>query len=435
MLNNKNDWRERRAVLLLECGALTKKAEQHELSAADRTMFRAKLDEAQELKLRIEAAGGDCEPGWNQTRADQVHNRPGAGAVTTYDGGGVFRGLGDFLQSVVQSTVVGGTRDERLMQQRGALGMGETIASTGGFTVDQPLANMLLEKVFSGGEIASRLNRIPLTTPNTNGVRIPFIDETSRVNGSRLGGVQTYWAAEGATLTASKPKIGQIYMDLCKLTALCYASNELLADMGAMGTILTQAFTRELTYALEDGVIAGIGAGQPLGILNAGCTVSVAKEGSQTAATIDFRNVSKMLARLHPASWKNAVWLANVSTIPQLVKCVVPTQNLAASENVGGGLPLYDMSEQKLAGLPVVFVEQTKALGTVGDLILADLSQYLLIEKQMQSASSIHVQFLTDESAFRFTWRINGQPAWSSALTPANGSDTVSPFVTLATRA
>ena len=81
-------------------------------------------------------------------------------------------------------------------------------------------------------------------------------------------------------------------------------------------------------------------------------------------------------------------------------------------------------------------IEQCSALGDVGDIILADLSQYLTIEKGgLQSASSIHVQFVTDETAYRFVVRNNGQPIWNSALTPYKGANDLSPFVTLAERA
>jgi HK97 family phage major capsid protein len=81
-------------------------------------------------------------------------------------------------------------------------------------------------------------------------------------------------------------------------------------------------------------------------------------------------------------------------------------------------------------------IEQCSTLGDKGDIILADFSQYLLIDKgQMQNATSIHVKFVNDETAFRFVYRLDGQPMWNSALTPYKGSDTLSPFVTLAERA
>jgi HK97 family phage major capsid protein len=90
-----------------------------------------------------------------------------------------------------------------------------------------------------------------------------------------------------------------------------------------------------------------------------------------------------------------------------------------------------------LFGRPVLEIEQTATLGTVGDVVLADLSQYLMIEKGgMESASSIHVKFTTDETAFRFVMRVDGQPAWNQYLTPASGSTNyLSPFIALATRA
>jgi hypothetical protein len=47
----------------------------------------------------------------------------------------------------------------------------------------------------------------------------------------------------------------------------------------------------------------------------------------------------------------------------------------------------------------------------------------------------MHVKFEEGETAFRFTYRTNGQPLWESALTPKNGTNTVAPFVVLAERA
>ena len=52
-------------------------------------------------------------------------------------------------------------------------------------------------------------------------------------------------------------------------------------------------------------------------------------------------------------------------------------------------------------------------------------------------ATSIHVQFLAGEQVLRFTFRNNGAPGYSwagGALTPAKGTNTLSPFVALATR-
>jgi HK97 family phage major capsid protein len=88
-----------------------------------------------------------------------------------------------------------------------------------------------------------------------------------------------------------------------------------------------------------------------------------------------------------------------------------------------------------LMGRPVIPVEQCSTLGTVGDIVLADMSQYLLIDKGgIQSAVSMHVQFANDETVLRFVYRVDGQSLWSDDLTPYQGTNTVSPFVALASR-
>ena len=89
-----------------------------------------------------------------------------------------------------------------------------------------------------------------------------------------------------------------------------------------------------------------------------------------------------------------------------------------------------------LMGRPVIEVEYAPSLSSQGDITLVDLSQYQLIEKAsgIQAASSMHVRFLNDEMTFRMIYRCDGQPWWNAALTPKNGSNTQSPFITLATR-
>ena len=87
-------------------------------------------------------------------------------------------------------------------------------------------------------------------------------------------------------------------------------------------------------------------------------------------------------------------------------------------------------------GRPIFEIEQCEALGTVGDIIFADFKEYLLIDKAsgINTQTSIHIKFLTDETAFRFTYRCDGEPIWKSAVTPYKGSASRSPFIALETR-
>jgi len=101
-----------------------------------------------------------------------------------------------------------------------------------------------------------------------------------------------------------------------------------------------------------------------------------------------------------------------------------------------GSLP--SQPENRLLGLPMIEVEQCQALGTAGDLILADLKNgYIIADKGgIQADMSIHVEFLTDQSVFRFVYRVDGQPVRASALEPYKGGAgaTQSHFVALETR-
>ena len=124
-----------------------------------------------------------------------------------------------------------------------------------------------------------------------------------------------------------------------------------------------------------------------------------------------------------------------------------PVTNVAGTENVGGiGLAQSGISYAPsgangnqlatLMGRPVIPVEYCATLGTVGDIILVDLDQYVMIDKGgIQSAQSMHVRFVNAEQTFRLTYRVDGQPAQRAAITPFKGSNTLSPYVTLATRA
>ncbi|MCC7371634.1 MAG: phage major capsid protein [Chloroflexi bacterium] len=344
-----------------------------------------------------------------------------------------WSGFGEFLQAVARAEGPGAQIDPRLTYRAAASGANESVASDGGYLVQQDFSSELLRRAYQTGQVMSRARHIPISS-GANGLKINGINETSRANGSRWGGVQAYWAAEADTVTASRPRFRQIELTLNKLMAIFYATDELVADAAALESVGMQAFSEEFGFKLDDAGLRGAGAGQPLGILNCPALVSVAKETGQAAATIVVENLVKMWARMWGPSRQNAVWFYNQDVEPQLF-----TMGLIVGT---GGAPIYmppgGLSASPygtLFGRPMIPIEQCSTLGTVGDIILADMSQYIVAEKGgMQSASSLHVRFLYDEATYRFTLRVDGQPLWQSALTPAQGSNTLSPFVALATR-
>jgi HK97 family phage major capsid protein len=108
-----------------------------------------------------------------------------------------------------------------------------------------------------------------------------------------------------------------------------------------------------------------------------------------------------------------------------------------------GGVPVYlpaggasATPYGSLMGRPVIVTEQCAKLGDVGDIILADMSDYIGIDKGgLESDTSIHLQFLYDEQVFRFRYRFNGAPYTNSPVTTYKGnSNTISPYVALGAR-
>ena len=338
-----------------------------------------------------------------------------------------FSSFGEQLMAAYRAAMPGGKVDERL-STRAASGLNETTPSDGGFLVQQDFVTELLKRTYETGILASKVKKIPIST-NANGMKINAIDEDSRANGSRWGGVQTYWEGEADELTASKPKFRQMELSLKKLTGLCYATDELLQDAAALEAVIRQAFAEEFGFKIDDAILSGSGEGEPLGILNSGAIVTVAKEASQTD-TITVENLIKMWNRLWSRSRANAVWYINQELEPYLYTLKIGDKPVY--------IPAGGLSEKPygtLFGRPVVPIEQCSAAGEAGDIILADIGQYLLIDKGgIKSASSIHVRFLYDENVFRFIYRVDGKPIWTKPLTPYKGSATVSPFVTLAKR-
>jgi HK97 family phage major capsid protein len=429
---------EKRAKLAADARALLKKAEdeKRDLKAEEKTEWDRIMAEVKTLGEQIERAqqmaGIEAELG--RSLQEPIKPDPAQSTQQAPAGKGPFRSLGEQLVAVAQFSKSNGRDvDPRLFEVR-ALGLNEAIPSEGGFLIQTDFQSELIKRTYETALLAGLCRKIGISA-GANGVRLNAIDETSRVAGSRWGGIQGYWLNEAGTKTASKPKFRQIDLKLEKLIGVCYATDELLQDASALESVIMQAFPEEFGFLVDAAIFSGTGAGQPLGILNSGAVVQVAKEAGQAADTVVAENISKMWARMWAPSRRTAVWLINQDVEPQLDLLSVPSGAF--------GMPVYmppgGLSEApygRLKGRPVMVIEHCETLGDAGDIVLSDFSQYLLADKNgIETATSIHVQFLTDETTFRFVYRVDGEPVWNAALTPAKGSNTLSPFVKLAARA
>ena len=346
-----------------------------------------------------------------------------------------FNSFADFAQSIYKAGASGRNANDKLRAYEKAVGspsLQEGDSEAGGYLIPEEFRAQLLQIAIDKTMILNRTMKIPMAT---NSISIPFVSGYDHSGGLVHGGVEFKWLDELAQKTATKPKFGKVNLKLNKCAGLCYVSDELLEDSPiSMEPLLNNAFTDALAWSLDWVFINGTGAGQPLGVMNSPCLVTVPIETGQSADTIVYENIVNMYSRL----WRtnNAVWLANKDTFPQLAQ-----MSLAVGT---GGAPVYLPANgasgtpySTLMGLPLIFTEHCRTLGDAGDIMLADWSQYLVGQKSggVQFASSIHLKFDYDQTAYRFVYRVDGQPWWLSALTPRYGSSTLSPFVILAERA
>jgi HK97 family phage major capsid protein len=228
--------------------------------------------------------------------------------------------LGEQLVAVASMARRPGHVDQRLMDYQGAVvaaaqGLNERVDSEGGFLVQHDVSAELLQSAYETGTLVSRTRQREVSG---SGLKIRAVDETSRADGSRLGGLQAYWTGEAETMTATKPKFRKIQMDLEKLTGVYYATDELLADGPALEAEVRSWFIEEFGFKFDDAIMRGTGAGMPLGILNA----PRSSARPPRAARRPTRSTRPTSRRCSPAcprrSLTNAVWTINQEVYPFL---------------------------------------------------------------------------------------------------------------------
>lgn len=329
-----------------------------------------------------------------------------------------FASPGEFFKAVKMAALYPGQEDARLKPLK-ATGLSEGVPADGGYLLQPQVSGGIIEKMLDTGKI---LGRVAMDSVGGNSMVYNGFDESTHV-GSVFGGVIGYWLNEGGTKTASAPKFYQVSLKLKKIAALCYATDELLEDVTALQGWLTRTVPEVLRWYVESAIISGNGTGRPLGITQSPCLVSQVREDANEINPSDF---AAMWSRRYQGA-NDYVWIVNPT--------VMAWMNMFSVGNWPVFMPQGSMVGKPYAtvyGAPVIESEHVAAAKSAGDVLLASLSNYQTIQKGgVQSASSIHVAFTTDETAFRFVYRIDGSPLWNSALTPENGS-TVSPFVSLA---
>jgi len=306
--------------------------------------------------------------------------------------------------------------------------MVEGTGTAGGMSVPDPLAAQWLDESLQNEIIRPRATVWPMTSSTRT---VPGWDGKDQSGGLLYGGFAMEFLAENAEGTAQDGKLRSITFKAHKGAIFCNISNELREDGQGFESQLEMAMKKSISLGLDYHFINGTGAGMPQGILQNPAKIEVAKESGQSADTVIFENAVNMFARMYPAGRSKAVWLANETTIPQLL-----TMSIAIGTG-GSRVEVFKESNGQftLLGRPLIFTPNLPVLGDAGDLVFVDLSQYAIgLRKDLRLEKSNIPGWTNDLMSYRVIVRVDGMGTWNTYISPRNG-DSLSWCVTLAERA
>lgn len=427
--------------------------EGRELTADERHSIRRRTQETERIEARIQALRADMSrPGTPQPRRTSpqatdplagIHGRDNGGARMPLSGSarfselfnrqpdpyaGRFANLGEFGIAVAS-----GGSDSRLMRVQAA-GMTEGSGVGGGFLVPPQYLADVLDSALTEELIRPRAMVLPMFSNSLNAASFDYQDGTSGAS----AGLTLRWAGEGSNLAEQTGKARDVLLKAKKGAIYVRVSNECANDAISFDRQLRTAMAGAVAQGLDYAGLQGSGVGQPLGVLQAPGTITVAKESGQAASTLMLQNLAKMLARLRPGSYRRAVWMVHQTALPLLYQMAIVIKNVAGTENVGGGsagVTIDADGNLRIFGRPVLVSDACSTLSSLGDIVLADWMGYIIglrADASIVRDDSRH--FDTDEVAFRMILRLDGQPVNSAPVKLRDGTNTVSHFVTLEAR-
>jgi len=378
---------------------------------------------------------------FKQTQEEIIKRLPKVEVIEREDPTGGFKSFGHFIHDVRKSkaeksktltkylqgisqknAVIRNTKDNLFKDV-----MMEGEDSAGGFLVPTQYRAALLQQALEVAFFYPRCQFIPMAT---NKIEIPAMFDTNH-SGDPIdfyGGVNIIRVAEKEQKTKSRPKFGNVELNLHEVAGLVYVTNALLEDSPiSVEAVLNSVFSQAIAFLVDDDCIEGDGAGKPEGFLNSPALITITRTGAGIAAA----DVTNLWQSLHPACKMNAIWIANHENFTPLTQTTIGDSPMWMPANGLSGKP-YDM----LMGRPCFFTEKAPAKDLKGDLSVVDPTQYLLGGKagfNVKTDMSMHLRFDYDETAYRFVLRYDGKGWWKAPLTPKNASEgfQLSPFVTL----
>ena len=429
--------------------ALTRADEWTDESRSEFDKLKAEVEQ-----IRADIARGEALETEKANADSRAGSQPNPGNVGGIEMGDApedrkFPSLEENFRAIVEASRPGGHVDPRLRpahidsdvtvlggrNKRAATGLSEGTGAYGGFFIDTQKADDLLAPMWETGVLLPRVKQYNITQQNANSVTFVAIDETDRGQGNRLGGLRLYTREEAGSVTASKPQWYEFEVKTKAVMAVCYFTEEQMQDTPGLVSLVQGYFQNEAGYEIDEYILNGDGASEPLGITNHDCLISASKETGQAADTVVAENFINMYARMPERNRRNAIWTYPANALPQMLQLSLDLGVTSVPLWLPGN-QLVGQPYNSILNRPVVELEQAPTVGDANDIMFIDPTQYLLVRKGgARTDLSIHVQFLYGETVMRFMFRLGGASWWKSAITPANDGDTLGPFIGLAERA
>ena len=326
----------------------------------------------------------------------------------------LWKDASDFLYAVKDAAK--GKFDERLYK---STGQNEATAADGGYLVEHRIGNEIYAAMAQSAIIMPKCDSLEIG-PNANGMKINQVNESARSATTLFGGVRVYSPNEGVAKTAFKQAYSQVDISLGKLCAVSYMTDELMQDRVALRSFIGNYVGQALAWVADDDILHGTTNTDMIEIESHASTVRFTVAGDHPTAV----ELAGMYASMLPGSVNRAEWYMSLDQYVNIMQ-------LESTSGVKLIQPSYEVSAYgTLFGRPINVIEQADVAANETSIMFLDLSQYLVIKKGgIEEAQSIHVKFLEDETAFRWTMRLGGSPKLASAITLASG-DIVAPFVT-----
>jgi len=365
-------------------------------------------------------------------REEETRLRPAAGAavapldVANHPGRNApearteFESVGEFMAAVAYNP-----NDQRLanLYQERAADQSMGSGPRGGFAVPTQFLDRMLHVSPQEAIIRPRAEVLPAGSPPDAAVTMPALDQTKgAAPANTYGGVTVGWVGEGGAKPKTDVALREITLQPKEVAGHIAITDKLLRNWQSAGAMLERQLRGAIISSEEHAFFNGNGVGKPLGFAASGAAYKVTRN---TAGSIITEDIDAMAERILMRGG-SPIWMASQSVKSKLRQLKDEEGNRIWQSSLKEGDP------DLLDGKPVFWHERSPLLGTEGDLVLADLSYYLIKDGSGPFVAMGHINddFTNNKSRMKIFWNVDGQP-WLTAPFKQEKGFEVSPFVVL----